>query len=87
MLPSKADRGWESKIQDIFSKLEGENVVIQTGLTDEGDRWYSGGDTHLAIGKDLGATAVYHQWELVAAFMSLEICHSTLFGKTDNPVN
>ena len=87
MLESKADRGWENKIQDIFSKLEGENVVIQTGLTDEGDIWWSANDTHLSMGKEQGTVTLFNQWEWQAAFPSLEICHSFIVGDSNNPVN
>lgn len=87
MLEINADRGWEGSVLDIFSKLKGQNVVVESGATDDGDKRYSRGDAYLAIGKDLVSRAVFHQWELVAAFPSIEICYSIIVGEPNSSVN
>ena len=87
MVKSKAVQRWESLIQGIIWKLEGQGVDITSGTTDEGDFWYSANDTHLSIGQEQGTITVFNQWEWQAAFPSLEVCHSIMVGDHSNPVN
>ena len=50
------------KVTAILQSLEGTNARIESGVTDEGDKWFAAGESHLAIGKD---ARLFKDWELV----------------------
>ena len=50
------------KVIALLQSLEGINARIESGVTDEGDRWFAAGESHLAIGKD---ARLFRSWQLV----------------------
>lgn len=74
-------------VVDIFSECEGQKI-IEDGVTDEGDRWYACGNTHLAVmavGKDV---RLFREWELVFKTPTLEDLYDLiLIGQYSKTVN
>ena len=66
-------------ITGLLTTLEGINVVIEDGVTDEGDAWYAAGSSHLALGKE---AHLFKDWQLVHTSPNLkDLCAKVLFSK------
>jgi hypothetical protein len=46
----------------VLRLIEGSFVEIEAGVTDEGDSWFSAGESHLTVGKDC---RLFKNWELI----------------------
>ena len=70
----------EPIILELFYLLEGMNVIIANGITDEGEQWYAAGTSHLAVGKE---ARLFNDWHLVCTSLSAEeLCAEVLLSKS-----
>ena len=46
----------------VLSLIEGPFAPIESGVTEEGEAWFSAGESHISVGKDC---RLFKSWELI----------------------
>ena len=49
----------------ILRLIEGPFAQLESGVTEEGEAWFSAGESHLSVGKDC---KLFKSWEVIATF-------------------
>ena len=63
----------------VLSLIEGSFVEIEAGVTDEGESWFSAGESHLTVGNDC---RLFKNWELILTTDTPKDLLSEVFKET-----